>query len=73
MIDDVMREPCTYFHETHDKVRNNDMGAPDPYRFVKRVRCGHESHPSSAHPTVLNPLRCGGDITKCEIPGLWQT
>jgi hypothetical protein len=73
MIDDVMREPFTSFQETHDKVRNNDMGATDPYRFVKRVSCGHESHPSNTNPTVLNPLWCGTDITKSEIPGLWQT
>jgi hypothetical protein len=72
MSDDVMREPCPSFLETQDKARNNDMGAPDPYQFVKRVGCGHESHPSNMNPTVLNPLGRCGDITKCEISGLWR-
>lgn len=73
MSDDAMREPCPYFLETQDKVRNNDMGAPDPYRFVKRVRCGHEVHLGNTNPAVLNPLRCGRDKSKCEILHIWQT
>ena len=64
---------CPYFHERQEKVRNNDMGAKDPWRFVKRARCGHPDHPSNTPRTVLNGPKCGGDITKCEIPGLWQT
>ncbi len=68
-----MREPCPYFQETQEKVRNNDMGAPDPYWLAKRAWCGHGAHPGNTPATVLNPLKCGGDVTKCEIPDIWRT
>ena len=68
-----MSEPCPCFWETKDKVRKNDIGATDPWRFVKRVLCRHEAHPSNTHPAVLNPFRFGGKIRKCEIPDLWRT
>lgn len=64
---------CPYFREIEEKVRNNDMGAADAYRFVKRPRCRHETHPSNVPRTVLNGPKCGGDVTKCEIAQIWQT
>jgi hypothetical protein len=64
---------CPYFRETQEKVRNKDKGVADPYWFVKRARCRHESHPSNLPRTVLNGPKCGGDVTKCEIPDIWQT
>ena len=64
---------CPYFREIQEKVRNNDMGAADPYRFVKRSRCLYDTHPNNGPRTVLNGPRCGGDVTKCEIPDIWQT
>ena len=70
---DMERSVCPYFRETQDRVRNSDIGARDPYRFVKRARCRHESHPSNLPRTVLNGPKCGGDVTKCEIPDIWQT
>lgn len=73
MTEEIKCEPCPYFREIQDKIRNTDIGAKDLWRFVKRVRCGHKSHPSNTHPTALNPLRCGGEIGKCEIPDLWRT
>lgn len=64
---------CRYFRETQEKVRNNDKGAADPYRFVKRAQCRHEAHRSNLPRTVLNGPKCGGYVTKCEIPDIWQT
>lgn len=73
MNGNVLREPCPYFRETQDKVRNNDMRALEPHRFVKRARCGHRVHPSNTDLTVLNPLKCGGDVSICEISDIWRT
>ena len=64
---------CPYILETQDKVQNNDMGVANPYRFVKRPRCRHDAHRSNVPGTVLNGPKCGGDVTKCEIPHIWQT
>jgi hypothetical protein len=72
MSDDVMREPCPYFQETRDKVRNNESNAKDPYRFVKRARCAHMHHPCNGPPTIGVAPRCQGDMSKCEIPDIWQ-
>lgn len=66
-------ERCPYFREFEEKLRNNDNGAKDPYRFVKRARCGHGAHPGNKAATVLNPLKCGGDVSRCEIPDIWRT
>lgn len=65
------KNACPYFGETQYRVRNNDIGAIDPYRFVKRARCQHEARPSNLPRTVLNGPKCGGDVTKCEIPHIW--
>lgn len=54
-------------------ARNKNMGAADSYRFIKRPRCRHESYPSNPPRTVLNGLKVGGYVTKCEIFGIWQT
>ena len=70
---EMEKNVCPYFGETQEKVRNNDMGAADPYRFVKRSRCLYDTHPNNGPRTVLNGPRCGGDVTKCEIPDIWQT
>lgn len=67
MNGDVLREPCPYFWETQNKVRNNDIEAPDPYRLVQQTRCGHKAHPSNTDLTVLNPLKCGGGVSVREI------
>lgn len=69
----MKKNVCPYFGETQEKVRNNDMGAAEPYRFVKRLRCRHEAPPSILPRTVLNGPKCGGDVTKCEIPDICQT
>lgn len=70
---DMELSVCPYFRETQEKVRNNDNGAKDSYWFVKRARCLHASHPSNMPRTVQNGPKCSGDVTKCEIPHIWQT
>jgi hypothetical protein len=40
---DMKPSVCPYFRETQEKVFNNDIGARDPYRFVKRAGCWHEA------------------------------
>lgn len=69
----MQKNVCPHFGETQEKVRNNDIGARDPYRFVKRGLCRHDAHPSNPPRAILNGPKCGGDVTKCEIPDIWQT
>jgi hypothetical protein len=73
MSDNLTRETCLYFKKTEQKVPNDDIGAPDAWRFVKRVRCGHADHPCNGPPAIGVAPRCQGDISKCEIPHIWQT
>ena len=40
---DMKLSVCPYFRETQEKARNNDIGARDSYRFVKRARCRHQA------------------------------
>ena len=68
--DNIQQEVCAFFRGFQEGVRNNDIGAKDPWRFVKHVRCAHVSHPSNIHPTVLNPLKYSADVTNCEISDL---
>ena len=59
--------------ESPERVRNNSNSANIPCHFVKRVRRGHVSHPSTLHFTTLNLLKSAGNVTNCEISGKWQT
>ena len=62
------------FQESPERVRNNDNSAKNRYRFVKRVRHGHVSLPSTVHFIALNQLNNTGNVTtNCEISGKWQT
>lgn len=64
---------CPHFWETQEKVRNNDMDAAAPYRFVTRQVCRHKAHPSNLPRTVQNGPKCGEYVTKCEVTDIWQT
>ena len=59
------------FQESPERVRNNNNSTNIRYRFVKRVRRGHISHPSTLHFTTLNLLKSAGIVTNCEISGKW--
>jgi len=71
--DNTQQDSCPYFRETQEKIRNNDIGAKDPWRFVKRVRCDHADHKSNSPRVVGSAPQCQGDTSECEIPKLWQT
>jgi len=70
---DMEQNVCPYFRETQDKVRNNDVGARDAWRFVKRAHCAHTDHPCNGPRAIGIAPRCQGDMSKCEIPNIWQT
>ena len=64
----MKQEIFPYFSETQDKIRNNDIGAKDRWRFVRHPRCEHPEHPCNGPPEVGVAPRCGGGKSKCEIP-----
>ena len=59
------------FQESPERVRNNNNSAKNRYRFVKRVRRGNVSHPSTLHFTTWNLPKSSGIVTNCEISGKW--
>ena len=62
-----------YFQESPERVRNNSNSEKFRYRFVKRVRRGNVSQPSTLHLTTLNLPKSTKNVTDCEISGKCQT
>ena len=68
-----MQEIYPHFGEAQKKIRNNDMGARDFWRFLTWSLWGHNGHPRNTFSIALNPLKHGRGPTKGEIPGLCRT
>jgi hypothetical protein len=72
MSEELKPKICSYFREIEVKVPNNDRGAKDRWRFMKRLSCTHPDHATHAQATVMTGPKCRGDITNCEIPDIWK-